>query len=90
LTAIEQLPPAIIATTVGAGLGLLMVWLVEPGIDLSTFAGTTLPASIEFNSRVVGLVAGVELLTVTIAIAVYSYVTRRMQLGNVLRLGDRT
>ena len=89
LTAIEQLPPAVIAAGSGAGLGFLMVWLVEPGLDLSTFAGTTLPAQIVFDSRVVALVAGVELATVVVAIAVYSYLTRRMQLGNVLRLGDR-
>jgi putative ABC transport system permease protein len=89
VTAIEQLPPAVIAAGAGAGLGFLMVWLVEPGLDLSTFAGTTLPARVVFNGRVVGLVAGVELATVVVAIAVYSYLTRRMQLGNVLRLGDR-
>ena len=90
LTAIEQLPPAAVATTAGAGLGILMVWLVEPGLDLTTFAGTTLPASIVIDGSTVAIVAGVELLTVVIAIAVYSYLTRRMQLGDVLRLGDRT
>ena len=89
LTAIEQLPPAVIATGAGAGLGFLMVWLVEPGLDLSTFAGTALPADVLFDPWVVGIVAGVELITVVAAIAVYSYLTRRMQLGNVLRLGDR-
>ncbi len=90
LTAIEQLPPAVFAATTGAGLGFLMIWLVEPGLDLSTFAGTTLPTEVVIDGRIVALVAGVELLTVLVAIAVYSYLTRRMQLGNVLRLGDRT
>ena len=90
LTAIEQLPPAVVATTAGAGLGVLMVWLVEPGLDLSAFVGETLPVSIVVDGRTVALVAGAELLTVVIAIAVYSYLTRRMQLGDVLRLGDRT
>lgn len=90
LTAIEQLPPAVIAAGAGAGLGFLMVWLVEPGLDLSTFAGTTLPTEVVVDGQVVLLVAGIELLTVLVAIAVYSYLTRRMQLGNVLRLGDRT
>ncbi|CAN5501983.1 FtsX-like permease family protein [soil metagenome] len=90
LTAIEQLPPAVIATGAGAGLGFLMVWLVEPGLDLSSFAGTALPATVRFDPWVVGLVAGAELVTVVATIAFYSYLTRRMQLGNVLRLGDRT
>lgn len=90
LTVIEQLPPAILATVAGAGLGFALVWLIEPGLDLSTFAGATLPADVLIDARVLALVAGAELLTILVAIAVYSYLTRRLNLGNVLRLGDRT
>ncbi len=89
LTVIEQLPPAILATIVGAGLGVLLVLLIEPGLELSTFAGSTLPADVLFDGRTIALVAGIELFTIVVAVAVYSYLTRRMNLGNVLRLGDR-
>jgi putative ABC transport system permease protein len=90
LTVIEQLPPAVLATAAGAVLGIALVWLVEPGLDLSTFAGATLPAEVLADPGVLVLVTGAELLTILIAIAIYSYLTRRMNLGNVLRLGDRT
>jgi putative ABC transport system permease protein len=90
LTVIEQLPPAILATVAGAGLGFVLVWLVEPGLDLSTFAGATLPTDVLLDARVLALVTGAQLVTILVAIAIYSYLTRRMNLGNVLRLGDRT
>ena len=90
LTAIEQTPPALFATVFGAALGFVLVWLIEPGLDLSTFAGTTLPTNVLLDPRVIGLVAGAELAALAIAIGAYSYVTRTMNLGNVLRLGDQT
>lgn len=89
LTVIEQLPPAVLATLAGVGLGVGLVWLVEPGLDLSTFAGSTLPTEVLADPLLLTVVAGAELLAVLGAIAVYSYLTRRMNLGNVLRLGDR-
>jgi uncharacterized membrane protein (DUF2068 family) len=90
LTAIEQLPPAVLATGAGVALGYLLVWLVEPGLELGTFAGTTLPAEVLMDRALIAVVACSELLALLVAIAVYSYLTRRMNLGNVLRLGDRT
>lgn len=89
LTVIEQLPPAVLATLAGAGLGIGLVWLIEPGLDLSTFAGATLPVELLADPLLLTVVAGAELLTVLLAIGLYSYLTRRMNLGNVLRLGDR-
>ena len=87
LTIIEQLPPAILATGGGVALGLTLAWLTHPGLDLSPFAG--IPAGLRVDWWSV-LVVGAGLLGGVLgATSLYSYLTRRMNLGDVLRLGDR-
>jgi putative ABC transport system permease protein len=87
LTIIEQVPPAILATGGGVMLGLTLAWLTHPGLDLSPFAGAAAGLRVDWWSVLAigaGLLGGVLGAT-----WLYSYLTRRVNLGNVLRLGDR-
>lgn len=90
LTVIEQLPPVVIAAAAGTALGAGLVELIEPGIELSVFAGEVLPAVIIIDWWSVGAVVGGLVAAVAVAIALFSYLTRKMNLGSVLRLGEVT
>lgn len=88
LTIAEQVPIVAVALLAGVGLGIIVVRLIEPGIDLTAFTGPDVPVSIQYDWVAVGLLCSGLILVVAGAIAVTSYAARRAQLGRALRLGD--
>ncbi len=89
LTVLEQLPWAVIATGAGAAFAIVLTRLIQPGLDLSPFTGSETTNHILVDWGTVLAVAGGVLLALLLATALYSYRARRLNLGDVLRLGDR-
>ncbi len=89
LTTVEQLPPVLVAGVVGTLLGVGIVRIIEPGIDLNVFTGPDLPAALIVSWPAIILVAAIVTGTVTLAIIAFSLIARRVNLGEVLRAGDR-
>jgi putative ABC transport system permease protein len=88
VTLIEQLPTAFIAGLVGALLGEGMAWAIRPGIDLTTFTGPGISATLEPAWLLAGAVAGAVTLVTLAAGVLFSIATRRERLEQVLRVGD--
>jgi len=89
LTMVEQLPPVIVAGVVGSLLGAGTAILVEPGVNLDAFTGAGLPASLLIEWTSISLVAGILLGIVILAILVFGLASRSVNLGQILRVGDR-
>jgi len=88
LIVVEQGPPVLVALVVGIALGIAIVRLIEPGIDLTAFTGPGIPVPIEVDYGAIATLAIVLIIVVGVAIAVVSQVARRANLGRSLRLGD--
>lgn len=88
LTVVEQLPLVVLALVAGTVLGVAVTRLVEPGVDLQAFTGEGLPVELRYNWVNIGLLGLGLVLTVAVAIAVTSAISRRASLGQALRLGD--
>jgi putative ABC transport system permease protein len=88
LTVVEQLPLVVLALVAGTLLGVAVTRLVEPGVDLQAFTGEGLPVALRYNWVNIGLLGLGLVLTVALAIAVTSAMSRRASLGQALRLGD--
>lgn len=90
LMLVEMIPAVLLASAVGVGLGILIANLIAPGIDLAAFAGPDTPVPIFVDWAAVGLIAlslaGLSVLAILVATAV----TRRAQLGQVLRVGGNS
>ena len=89
LTMVEQLPPVIVAGVVGSLLGAGTAMLVEPGIDLNAFTGTGLPATLLIDWWSIAVVAGIVAGIVIAAVVVFGIASRSVNLGQILRVGDR-
>ena len=88
LTVIEQGAPVIIALVAGVALGLGLAWLVEPGLDLSAFSGTAVAVGLELDwPRIVVIALGI-VAVVAAAVAGSSWVARRLDVGQALRIGE--
>jgi putative ABC transport system permease protein len=88
LTLIEQLPTAVVAGAVGALLGEGMAWAIRPGIDLTTFTGPGAAATLQPAWLLAGAIAGAVAVAALAAGVLFSIVTRRERLEQVLRVGD--
>jgi putative ABC transport system permease protein len=89
MTMVEQLPPVIVAGVAGSLLGAGTAMLVEPGVDLNAFTGAGLPASLLIEWTSISLVAGTLLGIVILAILAFGLASRSVNLGQILRVGDR-
>ena len=89
LTTLEQLPPVIVAGVVGSVLGAATASLVEPGIDLNAFTGGGAPAQLLLDWAPISIVALIVIGIVLVAIVVFGFASRSVNLGQSLRLGDR-
>lgn len=88
LTLVEQGLPVVLALVVGVALGLGLAWLLAPGIDLAAFSsrGTTVLLQVDPGS-IAGVVVAV-VAVVAVAIAASSWLARRLDLGQALRIGE--
>lgn len=89
VTFTEQLPPALLATVAGAGVGVAIATLLAPSLDLSPLTGTGLQLGPVVEWGQVAALALVLLGTVVVAGGIYSYLNREMDLATILRRGDR-
>jgi putative ABC transport system permease protein len=87
LSLVEHAPPVLLALLPGAALGIGVAFLLEPGLQLDPFVGTSgVPLFVDW-SRVALLVAaltGVVLAAVTVG----TWLSRRARLVNVSRMGE--
>jgi putative ABC transport system permease protein len=88
LTVIEQVPWALLATGSGVAFAFSLIWVIQPGLDLSPFTGADTADQIFADWPTVLAVTAAVLVVLLAATALYSYQARRLNLGNVLKLGD--
>jgi putative ABC transport system permease protein len=88
LTLVEQGLPVVLALAIGIVLGLGLAWLLAPGIDLAAFSSPDTTVRLQVNwASVVGV--GVSVCAVVaVAIASSSWLARRLDLGQALRIGE--
>lgn len=85
----EHIPLVVAAATLGGLLGVVTAWAIEPGFDLGPFAG--LPSGqtpLVVDALGIAVVTLVITAVVALATAGFVLLTRRAQLGQLLRVGD--
>jgi putative ABC transport system permease protein len=87
LTVLEQGPPVVLALVPGIALGIWIAVLLATGLGLSAFVGAEGPIPILVNWREIALVGGSLVMMVTIAGAASTWLARRAQAVDALRLG---
>jgi putative ABC transport system permease protein len=88
LTVIEQGAPVVIALVAGIALGLGLAWLVEPGLDLSSFSGTAVAVGLDLDWPRIAAIAVAIVAVVAAAVAGSSWAARRLDVGHALRIGE--
>lgn len=87
LTVLEQGPPVVLALIPGIALGIWIAVLLATGLGLSAFVGGEGAIPILVNWRELALVGGALVIMVTIAGAASTWLARRAQAVDALRLG---
>jgi len=90
VTFTEQLPPALAATILGAVTGTAVAFVTGPSLDLTPLTGTEIDRGPLVAWAPIALAAAILLGTVVVAVAIYSYSNRELDLATVLRRDDRT
>jgi len=88
MTIIEQLPPVIAAVAVGTALGTGTALMFEPGIDINAFSGPGLVAELRIDTAAMLLITVGLLSAVLLAVGIFEIVTRREDLGILLRADE--
>jgi putative ABC transport system permease protein len=89
LTVLEQGPPVILALVPGVALGIWIAALLASGLGLSAFIGAEATFAIDVNWAEIALVGGALVMLVTIAGLASTWLARRAQAIDALRLsGD--
>lgn len=88
LTIVEQGLPVLLALGVGVGLGLGLAWLLEPGIALDEFSSPGVLVALQVDWPSVATVAASVVGVVALAVALSSWLARRLDLGQALRIGE--
>jgi putative ABC transport system permease protein len=87
LTVLEQGPPVILALVPGVALGIWIAVLLASGLGLSAFIGAEATFAIDVNWGEIALVGGALVMLVTIAGLASTWLARRAQAIDALRLG---
>lgn len=89
LVIVENVPMVLAAAVIGAGLGIAIAWVIEPGFDLSPFAGAP-PGQTTLHINPFGILAISAVITAIVLFCTTLFVvfTRRAHLGQLLRVGD--
>jgi putative ABC transport system permease protein len=88
LTVMEHGPPILIALVPGVALGVLVAMLLAPALGLSAFAGAERQVALTVDWSAVALMSGALLVVVAGAIAVSTWMARRANAADALRIGD--
>lgn len=88
ITILEQVPPLVVATLVGAGTGGVVARLLAPALDIESFTGGLLAARIVVEPLAILGLTG--LIVVLLGLAAISFVaaTRDEEYGRLLKVGD--
>ncbi|HET7168083.1 MAG TPA: FtsX-like permease family protein [Candidatus Limnocylindrales bacterium] len=89
LTVVEHAPPALLSLVIGLGLGLVVAWLLVPGLGLDAFIGPDAPVVLSVDWGSVGLVVVAVLAVVVGMVVASSWLARRLDPSQALRIGDR-
>ena len=88
LTFVEHAPPTALALGVGVVLGLAVSWLTEPGLGLDSYIGRAVPVRLQVDWVAVALIAGTVVGVVVLMVAASSWMARRLEPAEALRIGD--
>jgi hypothetical protein len=88
LTVIEHAPPVSLALLIGIGLGLGVAWLLAPGLELAVFIDPGAPVVLEVDWGTVVAVVIAIVLVVALAIGASSWLGRRLDASQALRIGE--
>jgi ABC-type lipoprotein release transport system permease subunit len=87
LTVLEQGPPVVLALIPGVALGIWIAVLLATGLGLSAFIGGEGALAVNVDWTEIALVGGALVMMVTIAGAASTWLARRTQAIDALRLG---
>ena len=88
LTIVEQAPQVVAAVIIGTLAGVVVAWLVEPGLSLATFIDPVAPVVLAFDATTILAVGGLVLVVVVAAVAIGTMVARRLAPVDALRMGE--
>lgn len=88
MTLTETIPGVLLACGLGVPLGIAIARLAEPGLDLRAFVGPDVPIAVLVDRPTAIAVAAGLALVALLSVAVFSLLARRIQLGEVLRVGE--
>jgi putative ABC transport system permease protein len=88
LSLVELAPLVVLGLALGIGLGVAIPYLIEPGLDLAFFTGSSASTIAVPGMTVVWLAIGL-LAFLAAAVLLVGLRTRRADLGRILRVGER-
>jgi putative ABC transport system permease protein len=87
LTVVEHAPPVLLALVPGVALGIGVAFLVEPGLGLDLFVGTSgVPLFVDWLT--LALMGAVLIAMAVVAVTVGTWLSRRGRLVDALRMGE--
>jgi putative ABC transport system permease protein len=89
LTLVEQGFPVVLALVIGVVLGLALAWLLAPGIRLDTFSSPDATVLLQVDWVAVTAVGGTVVAVVAVAVGASSWLARRLDVGEALRIGEQ-
>lgn len=81
----EIAPVAIVGATAGCAAGLLIPFVVLPGVDLRPFTGGAVPPTITAHPGLLAAVAAAFLVVVALATAIVMVTTRRLRIAAAIK-----
>lgn len=88
MTIVEQLPAVVLGAVAGIVIGIGSALLLGPAIDLGAFTGDVLATPITVDWVAVGILAVSLIGAMTAAVVISVLITRRANLGRILRVGE--
>ncbi len=88
LLVIEQGLPVLLAVVIGLLLGTGLAWFLAPGIDLAAFSDPTSPVRLQADPGSLAIVAGLVAGVVAAAVGLSTWLARRLDVSQVLRIGE--
>ena len=88
LTFVEHAPPTLLALGVGIALGLGMAWLLAPGLGLGAFIAPDAVVRLQIDWPAVASMAATVLVVIVVMVGGSSWLARRLEPSQALRIGD--
>ena len=87
LTMLEQIPMLVVACGVGSLLGVGIVFVLQPSINLDAFTGGLISTTVQFDWLAVAAVSAILLVSLASAVVIFVLVNREKDLGRILKVG---